>query len=46
MDAEGRVAIRFDGEGGSTGGRVRVVAGALSAGAEVDWMTGHVRALP
>lgn len=45
-DGEGRVAIRFDAEGGSTGGRVRVALGALSSGAEVEWMTGHVRALP
>jgi len=45
-DAEGRVAIRFDAEGGSTGGRVRVALGALASGVEVEWMTGHVRALP
>jgi general secretion pathway protein H len=45
-DAEGRIAIRFDAEGGSTGGRVRVTLGALSSGVEVEWMTGHVRALP
>jgi general secretion pathway protein H len=39
----GRAAIAFDPEGGSRGGRVRVLAGGAAAGAEVDWMTGHVR---
>jgi general secretion pathway protein H len=42
-DSEGRIAIRFDAEGGSTGGRVLVALGARSAVVEVDWMTGHVR---
>ncbi|MBV1800143.1 prepilin-type N-terminal cleavage/methylation domain-containing protein [Siccirubricoccus sp. G192] len=45
-DADGRIAIRFDAEGGSTGGRVRVALGALSSAVEVDWLTGHVRARP
>ncbi|MFC0388350.1 GspH/FimT family pseudopilin [Muricoccus vinaceus] len=45
-DGEGRIALRFDAEGGSTGGRVRLASGAASAGVEVDWMTGLVRALP
>ena len=42
-DAEGRIAIRFDAEGGSTGGRVTIALGAHVAAVEVDWMTGHVR---
>jgi general secretion pathway protein H len=42
---EGRIAIRFDAEGGSTGGRVRLSLSGLEAGVEVDWMTGHVRLL-
>jgi general secretion pathway protein H len=42
-DAEGRVAIRFDAEGGSTGGRLRLAQGAAAFLVEVDWMTGHVR---
>lgn len=41
--AEGRIAIRFDAEGGSTGGRVTVALGGHAAAVEVDWMTGHVR---
>ncbi|MFZ6764872.1 GspH/FimT family pseudopilin [Pseudoroseomonas sp. WGS1072] len=39
----GRLAIRFDAEGGSTGGRVRLSRGGMTAAVEVDWMTGHVR---
>jgi general secretion pathway protein H len=42
-DAEGRIAILFDAEGGSTGGRVTIALGAMAAVVEVDWMTGHVR---
>jgi general secretion pathway protein H len=42
-DAEGRVAIRFDAEGGSTGGRLRLAQGGAAFVVEVDWMTGHVR---
>lgn len=42
-DAGGRMAIRFDVEGGSTGGRVTVALGGHAAVVEVDWMTGHVR---
>ncbi|MBO1075014.1 GspH/FimT family protein [Roseomonas marmotae] len=42
-DEAGRVAIRFDGEGGSTGGRLRVAQGRSVYLVEVDWMTGHVR---
>lgn len=45
-DHEGRIALRFDAEGGSTGGRVRVAKGPAVAAIEVDWMTGLVRALP
>ena len=41
--AEGRIAIRFDAEGGSTGGRVAVALGSHAAAVEVDWRTGHVR---
>lgn len=44
-DEAGRIAIRFDAEGGSTGGRVRIALRDAAAGAEVDWMTGHVRVL-
>lgn len=43
-DAEGRVAIRFDAEGGSTGGRVRVALGGAAWAVEVDWLTGQVHA--
>jgi general secretion pathway protein H len=42
----GQVAIRFDAEGGSSGGRVRVALGSAVAGVEVDWVTGHARLLP
>lgn len=42
-DAEGRIAIRFDAEGGSTGGRVTLALGAHAAVVAVDWLTGHVR---
>lgn len=42
--AAGRIAIRFDAEGGSTGGRVRVAYGTALAAVEVDWLTGHVAA--
>jgi general secretion pathway protein H len=42
-DSEGRIAIRFDAEGGSTGGRVTVSLGAHAASVDVDWMTGRVR---
>ncbi|HEY8613358.1 MAG TPA: GspH/FimT family pseudopilin [Roseomonas sp.] len=45
-DREGRIAVRFDSEGGSTGGRVRVTNGSAVAAIEIDWMTGLVRALP
>ena len=42
-DTEGRAAIGFDAEGGSLGGLVLVRLRSAAAGAEVDWMTGHVR---
>ncbi|MBK1662686.1 GspH/FimT family protein [Paracraurococcus ruber] len=42
-DDAGRIAIRFDPEGGSTGGRVVVAVGPARAAVAVDWMTGHVR---
>ncbi|MBP0444548.1 prepilin-type N-terminal cleavage/methylation domain-containing protein [Roseomonas sp. SSH11] len=42
-DQEGRIALQFDAEGGSTGGRVTVLRGTAVAAVEVDWMTGHVR---
>ncbi|MGG5811781.1 pilus assembly FimT family protein [Falsiroseomonas sp. CW058] len=44
-DAGGRIAIRFDAEGGSHGGRVRIALRQAAAAAEVDWLTGHVRIL-
>jgi general secretion pathway protein H len=42
---DGRIAIRFDAEGGSHGGRVRIALRRAEAAVEVDWMTGHVRIL-
>ncbi|MCR0983640.1 GspH/FimT family pseudopilin [Roseomonas populi] len=40
---DGRIAILFDAEGGSTGGRVRIVQSSSAADVAVDWMTGHVQ---
>lgn len=40
---DGRIDVRFDAEGGSTGGRVTIALGTRVSVVEVDWMTGHVR---